>query len=142
MTTESHDTVHDPHAAHLHAVGAHHGDAHPPAEEDRVPSGRIIAVGAAALIVFTLGSVAAGVGMVAMRKTVNPEGDHAPPAEAGKPKIGMIEQRLFEHSNMGVAWREGQQRRLGSFGWVDKQKGVAHIPIDQAMEMVEKGAHP
>ncbi len=129
-------------AAHLHAADAHHGDAHPPAEEDKVPSGRIIMVGAASLFIFILGSVAAGLGMVSMRRSVNPEGDHAMPVEAGKGKIGMTEQRLFENSNMGVAWRQRQQRRLGSFGWVDKEKGVAHIPIDQAMEMVEKGAHP
>ena len=130
--------LHDVSAAHAAA----HGDAHPPAEEDKVPSRQIIAVGALSLVVFIVGSVAAGLGMQAMRHSVNPEGPAAMPAAAGTPKIGMVEQRLFEHSNMGVAWRERQQRRLATFGWVDKQKGIAHIPIDQAMEMVEKGAHP
>jgi hypothetical protein len=128
----------------LHATQGHHehADAHPPAEEDKVPSGRIIFVGVAALVVFFVGSLAAGYGMQAMRRTVNPEGPAPMPAAAGTPKIGMVEQRLFEHSNMGVAWRERQQKRLASFGWVDKEKGIAHIPIDQAMDRVEKGARP
>jgi hypothetical protein len=54
----------------------------------------------------------------------------------------MVEQRLFENSNMGFAWRARQRQRLESFGWVDKEKGIAHIPIDRAMERVEKGEHP
>ena len=128
----------------LHATQGHHehGDAHPPAEEDKVPSGRIIFVGVAALVVFFVGSLAAGYGMQAMRRSVNPDGAHAPPAVAGTGKIGMVEQRLFEHSNMGVAWKDRQHYRLRTFGWVDKEKGIAHIPIDQAMDRVEKGARP
>jgi len=131
-----------PHAAALHAAAEHHGDAHPPAEQDVVPSRQIVLVGVAALVLFTIGSIAAGLGMKAMQRTVNPDGAHAAPTEAGKAKIGMVEQRLFEYSNMGVAWRERQHRRLDTFGWVDKDKGIAHIPIDQAMEQVEKGQRP
>lgn len=29
-----------------------------------------------------------------------------------------------------------QQGRLASYGWVNQQKGVAHIPIDRAKELV------
>jgi hypothetical protein len=36
--------------------------------------------------------------------------------------------------------REGENQRLGSYGWVDKEAGVTHIPVDRAMEvMVERG---
>jgi hypothetical protein len=129
----------------LHPVTPHAGDdphGHPPAELDVVQSGRIVLVGVASLVVFVVGSVAAGVGMKMMQESVNPDGRARDPAEAGRGKIGMVEQRLFESSNMGVAWRERQHKRLESFGWVDKEKGVAHIPIDRAMERVEKGEHP
>ena len=121
---------------------AHEHSAHPPAEEDVLPSGKIYMVGIIALIVFFLGSLAAGMGMQSIRQQANPGGPAALPAQAGQPKIGMVEQRLFEHANQGVAWREAAHRRLEGFGWVDKQKGIAHIPIDRAMEMVEKGARP
>ena len=121
---------------------AHEHAAHPPAEEDVLPSGKIYMVGIIALIVFFLGSLAAGIGMQAIRKQVNPSGPPALPAQAGQAKIGMVEQRLFEHANQGSTWREAAHRRLGGFGWVDKEKGIAHIPIDRAMDMVEKGARP
>jgi len=31
--------------------------------------------------------------------------------------------------------RQGQNDRLDSYGWVDKDAGVVHIPIDRAMEL-------
>ncbi len=120
----------------------HHGAAHPPAEEDVVPTRKIVLVGVGALVVFFLGSLAAAFGMQAMRRHVNPEGPIAMPAAAGEAKIGMVEQRLFENANQGVAWREQAHRRLGGYGWVDAQKGIVHIPIERAMDLVEKGARP
>ena len=36
--------------------------------------------------------------------------------------------------------RLGEAEKLGSYGWVDKQGGVARIPIDRAMEvMLQRG---
>ena len=32
--------------------------------------------------------------------------------------------------------RQGEAEKLNSYGWVDKEGGVAHIPIDRAMEVV------
>ena len=39
-------------------------------------------------------------------------------------------------------WREQAYRRLDATGWVDREKGVVHIPIERAMDLVEKGARP
>jgi hypothetical protein len=122
--------------------GEAHGFAHPPAEEDRIASAKILWIGVVALVVFFVGSLAAGVGMVALRRAANPDGPPLMPAEAGKAKIGFVEQRLLEHANQGAAWREQAQRRLQSTGWVDREKGLVHIPIERAMDMVEKGARP
>jgi len=33
-------------------------------------------------------------------------------------------------------------RQLNSYGWVDEKAGVAHIPIDQAMDMIAKRGLP
>ncbi|MGE0864535.1 MAG: hypothetical protein AB7P34_11600, partial [Vicinamibacterales bacterium] len=32
--------------------------------------------------------------------------------------------------------RQGEADKLGSYGWVDKDGGIARIPIDRAMEML------
>jgi hypothetical protein len=119
-----------------------HGVAHPPAEEDQLPSGKIYMVGVVALVVFFIGSLAAGIGMKAMQRRLNPDGPALVPYAAGQGKIGIVEQRLFEHSNMGPAWREAAHQRLDSVGWVDRQRGIVHIPIARAMELVERGERP
>ena len=36
--------------------------------------------------------------------------------------------------------RQDEEQRLGSYGWVDKDGGIARVPIDRAMDvMLEKG---
>ncbi len=36
--------------------------------------------------------------------------------------------------------RQGEAEKLSSYGWVDKDGGIARLPIDRAMEvMLEKG---
>ncbi|GIV79312.1 hypothetical protein FKZ61_004170 [Litorilinea aerophila] len=38
------------------------------------------------------------------------------------------------------AYLQEQSQRLGSYGWVDREAGIVHVPITQAMEMlVEQG---
>ena len=127
-----------PLAAHEEA----HEHGHPPAEEDTLPAGKIYLVGVVALVVFLAGSIAAVLALRAVRQEVNPDGPAALPAMAGQAKIGMVEQRLFENANMGPVWRKAAHDRLQRFGWVDKEKGIVHIPIDRAMDMVERGARP
>jgi len=37
-------------------------------------------------------------------------------------------------------FREGQRELLSSYGWVDKNAGIVHIPIDRAMDLlVQRG---
>ncbi len=35
-----------------------------------------------------------------------------------------------------------QEAELNSYGWVDRQKGVVHIPIEQAMKLIAKSKLP
>ena len=37
------------------------------------------------------------------------------------------------------AYRAAQRRVLESYGWVDRQRGIVHIPIEQAMREVAAG---
>jgi hypothetical protein len=38
--------------------------------------------------------------------------------------------------------RDESKQRLSSYGWVDQQIGVVHIPIERAMELVLKDGFP
>jgi hypothetical protein len=105
-------------------------------EEDRIASGRVVAVGIGALVVFLLAS-AVTVAYLRVR-----QGEHPPlpvPPEIGRSKIGMVEQQPFATAFRGERDRAARLERLRSYGWVDRGAGVAHVPIDRAMDLVLKG---
>ena len=117
----------------LHAVRA---------EPDRIATGRIVFVGVASLVLFFLASLASTMALRARRAEINPDGPPALPAEAGKAKIGFVEQQLFENVRTGVRWREDELRYLSTYGWVDRKAGVIHAPVELGMERVLRGERP
>ncbi len=120
----------DPHGAQGEAHGAVRS------EDDRISTGTIVAVGVASLVVFFLAGLASSV-YLSVR-----QGEHGPlpiPPEVGQSKIGLVEQQDFDLSVRGERDRAARRERLGSFGWVDRSAGVAHVPIDLAMDLVAKG---
>lgn len=41
------------------------------------------------------------------------------------------------------AFREAEKARLETYGWMDRQSGAVHIPIDRAMELItQRGVGP
>jgi hypothetical protein len=108
-------------------------------EDDRISTGKIVVVGVASLVLFFFASLA-----TAMYFRVR-LGEHPAlpvPAEIGRSKIGLVEQQLFDKAERGTRDRARRQDRLGSYGWVDRGRGVVHLPIDRAMELVVKGERP
>lgn len=118
------------HGAHDHGVRS---------EEDRVPVLRLVLVGVAALVIFFLGSLAA---VEYLRARQAERGAIAVPPEIGQSKIGLVEQQQFDMSLRADRAKAKQVQRLGSLGWVDRQAGVAHLPIDVAMQLVAQGVRP
>lgn len=113
------------------------------AEPDRIGTPRILAVGAMALLLFAVASwVTIRYGYDRTRAEVLPDGPAAPPAEIGRNKIGIVEQRLFGLAVEPAEWRRGQRDRLESWGWVDRKAGVVHAPIEEAMARVARGDRP
>ena len=40
------------------------------------------------------------------------------------------------------ALRAGEEKRLNGFGWIDRAQGIAHIPIDRAIDIVAERGLP
>jgi hypothetical protein len=60
-----------------------------------------------------------------------PNGPRPAPVE-----LSRIEQTLAGKAQRGIDLRNAQRRELERWGWVDRQRGVAQIPIDRAMDLV------
>ena len=58
------------------------------------------------------------------------------PSEYGKDEIGIVDQVPFDRDKRLEKWRAHHKKALSSYGWVDRAKGIARIPIEQAMERV------
>jgi hypothetical protein len=108
-------------------------------EEDRISSRKIIAVGLGALFLFTIASLLT-TAYLQMRVAQHPP---IPiPPEVGQSKIGLVEQQLFELADRGQKDRAARLRHLDEWGWIDRERGVVHVPISDAMRMVVEGVRP
>ena len=64
------------------------------------------------------------------------------PLKIHQEEIGIVDQVPFSVDRRLPRWRKEHDARLNGYGWVDKSKGIAHIPIERAMEAIASGALP
>ncbi len=105
-------------------------------EPDDVPIRLVVAAAASALFTFAVGL--AWSASVQHDKAGSALDDMAPrPALAGSAEVGMVFQPPFDKTRAADR-NEAARKRLESIGWVDRDAGVAHVPIDDAMDLVVK----
>lgn len=54
-------------------------------------------------------------------------------------EIAGVNQTLIHYDRQGQRLREVQERRLQSWGWVDRDAGIVHIPIEEAIRITAGG---
>jgi hypothetical protein len=122
----------------------HTNDAHPPGHEseDQIDYTKVILVGVASLFAFALGTVwAVGILHHETEKAHAATGVPRQPL-LGRPEIGIVDQVLFEGDHRLATWRAERAERLNGYGWVDRSKGIVHIPIERAMDEALNGMLP
>ena len=120
-----------------------HEEPHGQQAEDEIQYGKIIKVGVVSLIVFALCTVWAALIMSKHTKQVQAEsGVASTPTEIGRSEIGIVDQVPFQIDHRLELWRAERAARLNGYGWVDKTKGIAHVPIEKALDAVATGALP
>jgi hypothetical protein len=60
---------------------------------------------------------------------------HAPAPPRASAQIGIVEQTLIRSTRRGLDLNDVQRRELTRWGWADRARGLARIPIDQAMDL-------
>jgi hypothetical protein len=109
-----------------------------PPEEERLPYGRLVAVLIATLVIFSGAVLWARSILVGESGRVLPTGG-APAREVGEAEIGIVDQEMFDRESRAERLRQEQRRHLDSYGWMDRDAGVIHIPIQRAMDEVISG---
>ena len=114
----------------------------PPPEPEALPGAQVALVLLATLAVFGA-STAVVFGLERAWSKGRIAGSSAPvPEPAYEAKINLLEQvpfRLAVHTRNGKA---EQERLLSTYGWVDRERGIAHEPVDVAIDdlLREEGA--
>ncbi|MBX5480492.1 MAG: hypothetical protein IRZ16_01395 [Myxococcaceae bacterium] len=108
------------------------------AEQDVAPYARLALVGAAVLAVFAL-AVFLMSRLERATRAVLPPGAEVP-RRIGTPEIDGVNQVMFDVEDRAARARRNDERWLRSYGWIDADAGVAHIPIDEAMTLVLTGS--
>jgi hypothetical protein len=120
--------------AHTSSGGSHGVQAHDHA--DGMNLSKIILVGVVALAVFSAGIIWAYYLMLGFKADIHKNGVAKPGSEMGKSEIGIVDQVLFSDDHRLDNWKAAHRKHLDSVGWVDKSKGIVHIPIEQAMQKI------
>jgi hypothetical protein len=109
---------------------------------DAVDYGKVIGVGVASLMLFALSIAVAGKLMHVTQADIDSKVGHAREIDTKRMEIGIVDQVPFDADRRLPSWRAERKAYLEGYGWVDRAKGVAHIPIEQAMEQILAGASP
>jgi hypothetical protein len=108
---------------------------HPVQEEDRIAIGKILLTAVVSLAIFGVGVVwAVSIQRSNMNGTVQQWADPDTAAARREGEVGIVYQWPFNMSHYAQDTAEQTKGRLESYGWVDKNAKVVHIPIDKAME--------
>ena len=118
-------------------------DPHGHQSEDQIDFRRVITVGVVSLIIFAVGTWwAAGILHHETKRAEDTTGLAASPSLIAKPEIGIVDQVPFGGDHRLADWRQERSSRLNSYGWVDRAKGIVHVPIERAMEATMAGSLP
>jgi hypothetical protein len=112
-----------------------HGASEVGEAQQRMNWGWIIGVGAGSMIIFALATVWSTHILNSTRAELQPGGPPPLPKQVDQYEVGIVNQRVFSLDQRAAQKRLQQMERLRSYGWVDREAGVAHIPIDEAMRM-------
>jgi hypothetical protein len=111
---------------------------------DAVDYSKVIGVGVASLVLFAVSIWWAS--MIWRSKIAETEaktGKAKPVPSATMPaEMGIVDMVPFVSDHRLPKWRAERKAYLEGYGWVDRAKGVVHIPIDQALQQVASGASP
>jgi hypothetical protein len=100
-------------------------------EEDRVDARKLLAIGGGAIVI--------GTAAVLFAAALLPRPSKAPSAVTPPPEISTVEQTPTLAAERGIVLRRAQRAALADFRWVDRDAGVASIPIDVAIEILGRG---
>jgi hypothetical protein len=103
----------------------------------------VIAVGVVSLAIFAASVVWASVILShETKKNEQATGAIHRPARITEEEIGIVDQVPFATDTRLHRWRAEHNAKLNGYGWIDREKGIVHVPIERAMDAIAGGTLP
>jgi len=96
----------------------------------------IIGVGVVSVLIFAVATQWSTHILNVTRSEMQPAGPPPIPKEVNQYEVGIVNLRVFALDQRAAQKRLRQLERLDSYGWVDREAGMAHIPVIEAMKMM------
>ena len=109
-------------------------------EPDRSHNFKLIGVTLVALAIGAAGALWTYLILYTHTRALLPHGEDLPP-ELRQPEVGVVIKTLFNADKRWQDKRLARQEKLRSYGWVDRDKAIIHIPIDQAIDQYLRSGH-
>lgn len=104
-------------------------------EDDVLPGRAITAVALVTIVIAVALSYWAYALLRSDERALRPSGVF-PEADLPRPtEVSGVEQEAFGLRSQAERTEEPARQRLGSYGWVDRDEGVVHVPIDRAIDL-------
>lgn len=107
----------------------------PPPQVERLPLLKLTIGLGVTVGIFALSCYFAWLYYIGMAPDLNPDW-HAINTDLRKEEINIVDQELFELETRAYRQRHDMENRLSSYGWVDRQKGIIHVPVEETMKEV------
>jgi hypothetical protein len=106
-------------------------------ERDRLAGRKLVVIGVGSIVTFGVAVAVSGGLLGANRR---PATTSAPAPSVAPMTIGTVEQGLLVGPARGLDFARDQRATLDRWGWVDRDAGIARIPIERAMDLVAADA--
>jgi hypothetical protein len=112
------------------------------AAEDVVPGGLVVRLLGAMVIISVVLCIVAWLSLRAHERRLRPDG-RFPEAALGTPReVAGVRPGLFEDTQPLPSLEQRQRAELRQYHWVDKKRGIARIPVEQATRVYLEQSAP
>ncbi len=123
------------------AHAPHSTGASPSPDGDGMNILKIVVIGVVSLVIFAVSAVIAALILDVDETAMQAKGIAPIPQDIlKKEEIGIIDYTQFDADTRLATWRADKEQKLASYGWVDRKKGLIHIPIADAVKDVIRQA--